>query len=80
VIDKYDPSSEQGKKLENFFRSLDNEISLDKSNRNLGDEERQGLEDINNPNEENNEENDENVDNAEESERDEIVKLWNDLY
>jgi hypothetical protein len=52
VIESYNPESEQGKKLNNFFRSLDRDIAIDKSKRELSEDEKRHDEDWENPEDE----------------------------
>ena len=73
VIESYNPESEQGKKLNNFFRSLDRDIAIDKSKRELSEDEKRHNEDW-----ENSEDEEENREEWE-SIKEKILGLWNGL-
>lgn len=80
VVESYDPESEQWKKIDNFFRSLDREVAVDKSKRELNEEEKKEKREWENGDGEENEEweADDEVQN-ENSERERIMSLWNNL-
>ena len=75
AIESYDPESEQWKKLTNFFKSLNKDIELDRSKRNLDEGDRQN--DQENP--ENSDEEQRPPEETEKSEKEEILEKWKNL-
>ncbi len=65
IIESYDTQSEQGKKLESFFRNIDKDIAIDKSKRQLDHSEE----------DENSQE--EDIEQEEKDEKKEFLEKWN---